>query len=143
MEPHPGSRVTSEGGAAIAVGLLGVVEGTPRSETPARLRDLPRQEALGAVYPVATTRRARLLGLALLDAEAAGPGLLVPGCRSVHTFGMRFQIDVYFLGPNGATVGASYGVPPLSLVRHRKARSVLEVPSERGAPGRTSQGEKR
>jgi uncharacterized membrane protein (UPF0127 family) len=119
------------------------VEGTPQSETPARLRGLPRQEALGAVYPVATTRRARLLGLAFLDLDAAGAGLLLPGCRSVHTLGMRFPLDVYFLGPYGEPVGARYGVPPLRFVRHREARSVLEVPTPRGAPRRTSAGGKR
>jgi uncharacterized protein len=116
------------------------VEGTPPNETPARLRGLPKQEALGAVYPVATTRRARLLGLAFLDLDVAGPGLLLPGCRSVHTFGMRFPLDVYFLGGDGAPVGTRYAVPPFRILRRRDARAILEVPSQRGAPGRTSEG---
>jgi uncharacterized protein len=116
------------------------VEGTPQSETPGRLRGLPRQEVLGATYPVATTRRARLLGLALLDLDAAGPGLLLPGCRSVHTFGMRFPLDVYFLGAYGEPVGVRYGLPPRRVAREREARSVLEVPAERGAPRRTGEG---
>ena len=47
--------------------------------------------------PVATTVSSRLLGLALLRREHAGAGLLIPRCRSVHTFGMRFPIDVLFL----------------------------------------------
>jgi len=116
------------------------VEGTPQSETPGRLRGLPRQEALGALYPVATTRRARLLGLALLDLDAAGPGLLLPGCRSVHTFGMRFPLDVYFLGLHGDPVGVRYGLPPRRFARERRAHSVLEVPAQRGAPRRTGGG---
>lgn len=111
-----------------------------RSKTPARLRGLPKKEALGAVYPVATTRRARVLGLACLDLEDAGRGLLLPGCRSIHTFGMRFPLDVYFLGASGEPVGVRYGLPPLRFAREREARSVLEVPSERGAPGRTTGG---
>ena len=45
---------------------------------------------------MATGFRSRLLGLALLGRERAGPGLLIPRCRSVHTFGMRFPIDVAF-----------------------------------------------
>jgi uncharacterized membrane protein (UPF0127 family) len=116
------------------------VEGTPLSETPARLRGLPTQEALGAVYPVAVTRSARLLGLALLHLDRAGPGLLIPDCRSVHTFGMRFRLDVYFLGDDGRPVWASYGVPPFRVLRRRDARAVLEVPSRRGAPCRTRAG---
>lgn len=39
---------------------------------------------------------ARLLGLAWLG-PAGAPALLIPRCRSVHTFGMRFAIDLVFL----------------------------------------------
>jgi uncharacterized membrane protein (UPF0127 family) len=120
------------------------VEGTPPKETPApRLRGLPRQEALGAVYPVATTRRARLLGLSFLDLDAAGAGLLIPGCRSVHTIWMRFPLDVYFLGPYGEPIRVRYAVPRFRVVRHREARSVLEVPAQWGAPARASLGDLR
>lgn len=45
---------------------------------------------------VAERPLARLLGLALLR-EPPRHGLLLPSCRSVHTFGMRFAIDVAFL----------------------------------------------
>lgn len=116
------------------------MEGTPHSDTPGRLRGLPSQEALGAVYPVATTRRARLLGLAFVDLDHAGPGLLIPECRSVHTFGMRFALDVYFLDRDGEPVAARYGVRPWRVLRQRAAHSVLEVPAERGAPLRTAVG---
>lgn len=117
------------------------MEGTPRAETsPRRLRGLPRQKVLGAVYPVATTRGARLGGLALLDLADAGPGLLLVDCRAVHTFGMRFDLDLYFLGRDGEPLWVRYRVPPWRLVRHREARSVLEVPSERGAPRRVPAG---
>ena len=97
--------------------------GTP----PARLRALPRREVLGAVYPVAATRRARLLGLALLDRDEAGPGLLIPGCRSVHSFGMRFALDVWFLGPSGEPLEVRR-LGRRRVVRNREARAVLEVP---------------
>ncbi len=92
---------------------------------------------------MATTRRARLLGLAFLDLDSAAPGLLLPGCRSVHTFGMRFPLDVYFLGAYGEPVGDRYGMPPRRIARHREARAVLEVPSEHGAPLRTAGGRER
>ena len=84
---------------------------------------------LGAVYPVATTRSARLLGLALLDREDAGPGLLIPDCRSVHTFGMRFPLDVWFLGPYGEPLAVSRRLRRARVVRHGEARAVLEVPT--------------
>lgn len=38
----------------------------------------------------------RLLGLAFLDEPPRG-GLLLERCEGVHTFGMRFAVDVVFL----------------------------------------------
>jgi uncharacterized membrane protein (UPF0127 family) len=78
---------------------------------------------------VASTRRARLLGLALLDRDAAGPGLLIPGCRSVHTFGMRFGLDLVFLDRGMAPVSIRRRVPPRRIAVERRARSVLELPA--------------
>ena len=46
---------------------------------------------------VARSAPQRLLGLAGLSAIPAGRGLLIPGCASVHTWGMRFAIDIAFL----------------------------------------------
>jgi hypothetical protein len=79
--------------------------------------------------PVACTWRARLLGLALLDRDAAGTGLLIPGCRSVHTFGMRFDLDLVFLDRELAAVSVRRGVPSRSIEIERRARSVLELPA--------------
>ena len=85
---------------------------------------------LGAVYPVASTRRTRLLGLAFLDREDAGPGLLIPDCCSVHTFGMRFSLDVWFLGPYGEPLDVRRELGARRFARHAEARSILEVPNE-------------
>lgn len=98
-----------------------------------RFRDLPRVEVLGAEFPVAVGGCARLLGLALLDRRSVGPGLVIPGCRSVHTFGMRFPLDVYFLGSHGEMVSVRRAVRPGQVLFHRDAIAVLEVPSEDGA----------
>ena len=118
-----------EGGAGTAVGLLfGVYARRREGAPPARLRALPRREVLGAFYPVASTRRARLLGLAMLERDEAGPGLLIPECRSVHGFGMRFALDVWFLGPCGEPLEVRR-LGRRRVVRHREARAVLEIPA--------------
>jgi hypothetical protein len=57
---------------------------------------------LGRLVPVAAGPVSRLLGLAHLDRDRAGPGLLLERCGSIHTFGMRFPIDVFFIGADGA-----------------------------------------
>jgi uncharacterized membrane protein (UPF0127 family) len=56
---------------------------------------LPGGAALEA--SLADSFRRRLLGLAWM-ASPPRLGLLIPRCTSVHTVGMRFAIDVAFLG---------------------------------------------
>lgn len=46
----------------------------------------------------------RLRGLLGSDGLPPATGLLLPGCRAVHTFGMRFPIDVVFIDRDGTIV---------------------------------------
>jgi uncharacterized protein len=98
--------------------------------TPNRFRKLPRQLVHGLEVPVAEGLIARALGLSHLDREDAGPGLLIPHCASVHTFGMRFPLDLYFLAPDGSLLTSRLSVPPRRFASYRGAAAVLEVPSE-------------
>lgn len=97
-----------------------------------RLQALPRREVHGLLVPVATTFRSRLLGLAGLTREQAGAGLLIPGCASVHTFAMRFDLDLIFLDRDDHELAIHHGMPPRRLAWHRAAAKVLEVPSPGG-----------
>jgi uncharacterized protein len=99
--------------------------------TSARLRRLPRVTILGRGVPVATGLRARLLGLAYMDLAQAGTGLLIPSCSSVHTFGMRFALDLVFLDTRIEPIAVHRGVPPRRLISCRAAGSVLELPAGR------------
>jgi len=83
-------------------------------------------------FPVAESFRSRLLGLAWRDRERAGPGLLIPRCSSVHTFGMRFDLDVYFLDRSGRVLAVQRQVPPRRVLWHRGASAVLEIPAQEG-----------
>jgi len=85
-----------------------------------------------ASIPVADSFRARLRGLSLRDRADAGPGLLIPRCASVHTFGMRFDLDVFFLDAAGTVISERRRVPPRRVVWQRGARAVLEIPSAHG-----------
>lgn len=76
--------------------------------------------------------RARLLGLAHLDRAEAGAGLLIPRCSSVHTFGMRFALDICFLDEAGEIVAVRRAIRARRVVSCRGAVAVLEIPAGEG-----------
>jgi uncharacterized membrane protein (UPF0127 family) len=81
-----------------------------------------------SVY-VAESRRARLLGLAGLSEAPHQSALLIANCSTVHTFGMRFHIDVLFLDEHCEVIGERRHLGPGRMVCQRGARAVLEFPS--------------
>ena len=83
---------------------------------------------------VAGSVRSRLLGLAFLRHLPRDCGLLIPRCSSVHTFGMRFALDVLFLDEHGGVLGIRSRVPPGRVVRVKGARCVVESPSRPHGP---------
>jgi uncharacterized membrane protein (UPF0127 family) len=106
---------------------------------PRRLRRLPTLPVRldGMEVRVAATARARLLGLSGLRAPPPC-GLLLPRTRSVHTFGMRFPLDLVWLDARGRVVRIDLDVPPRRLRACRSARAVVERPSaERKSGTRT------
>ena len=94
---------------------------------PHRFRRLHRLRAGSVVVPVATGFRSRLLGLALLGRERAGPGLLIPHCRSVHTLGMRFPIDILIAARDGRVVKVRADVPARRIVGALRGFAVIEM----------------
>ena len=101
-----------------------------------RFDGLRSRRVAGVRVPVAERFVSRLLGLALLDRTEAGAGLLIPRCRCVHTFGMRFALDLVFLDPEVARSVASTRSPPHRVVRERRADAVLELPAGCGQKSR-------
>ena len=104
---------------------------------PRRLRRLARTEVLGREALVARGFRARLLGLALLPRKRAGPGLLIPRCRCVHTFGMRFRLDLVFLDREGRLLREIRAVRPFRIAACPGAAAVLELPGRACTEGQT------
>jgi len=79
-------------------------------------------------------RRSRRRGLARLDAGAlpVGHALLFERCRSVHTIGMRFALDLVWLDGAGAVVRIDRGVGPWRMRTCLGARSVVETAAGEG-----------
>ena len=93
-----------------------------------RFDGLERRVVEGIAVPVAEGWRARALGLALLGVEKAGEGLLIPRCRAVHTLGMRFRLNIVFLGRDGQVVRRVEAVPAGRFLHEPGADGVLEIP---------------
>ena len=95
-----------------------------------RLGRLPaRQVATDATVLEARSFRSRLLGLALLRPAQlpSGHALLLRPCASVHTFGMRFAIDLAFADADGNVLRVIRDVPARRLQRCPRAAVALET----------------
>src|SRR4051794_26158353 len=84
---------------------------------------------------VARGFRERLVGLAWSRSPRAA-ALLLPHCRSVHTFGMRFPLDLFWLDERGEIVRVDRAVPPWRLRRCRRARGGGGLPAQPGEAAR-------
>jgi uncharacterized membrane protein (UPF0127 family) len=103
---------------------------TPEPPRPVEVRNAARATVLASRVLVANRGSARRKGL--LGRPSLGPdeGLWIVPCEAVHTFWMRFAIDLVYLDRNRRVVKLRRGVPPWRLSGSLKAHSVLEL-----APG--------
>src|SRR3954468_5317246 len=93
-----------------------------------RLDALPSRTLPGGLQVAeAHSRASRLKGLARLDGMPETAALHLPRCRSVHTFAMRFPLDLIWLDARGRLVRLDRAVPPRRLKSCLRARSVVEV----------------
>src|SRR5690606_24221367 len=90
-----------------------------------------RTLAGGLSVHVARTPAARMLGLAGLPRMDPATALHLTRCRSVHTVGMRFALDLVWLDAAGAVVRVDRAVAPRRMRTCRRARSVVEVAAGR------------
>lgn len=72
----------------------------------------------------------RAIGLLATKELLDGQGLLIVPCKDVHTWFMRFSIDVVFLGKNNEVLAIRDSVKPFRFVLGPKGTvSVLELAS--------------
>ena len=72
---------------------------------------------------------ARLRGLLGRDGLDSGEGLLLKPASSIHTFFMRFPIDVVFLDRALVVLGIHDTIDPWRTASQRGAKIVLELPA--------------
>jgi uncharacterized membrane protein (UPF0127 family) len=72
----------------------------------------------------------RMRGLIGRSAMAPGEALLIEPCSSVHSFFMRFPIDILFADRHDRVVGLRADLPPnRPFAGARRARYVIELPT--------------
>jgi len=105
----------------------------PNSEKASRrfiVRNVTRGTVIAEYVDLADTPRARRLGLLKRKGLPPGNGLWIYPCQAIHTFWMRFSIDVAFLDLDRRVKRVYHRMPPFRLTRIVwGARSVLELAS--------------
>jgi len=88
-----------------------------------------RQTLLVTRLEVAGSGAARRKGLLGRDGLGPGEGLWIVPCESVHTFFMRFPIDLVYLDRNNRVRKVRQAVGPWRISACLAAHSVLELPA--------------
>lgn len=67
--------------------------------------------------------------IGLIGRARAAP-MLFPNCHAIHTFFMRFPVDILFLDRKNRIIKSIQGVRPWQVVSGgRRTKSVLELPA--------------
>lgn len=83
--------------------------------------------ATGVRMDVAESARERLRGLLGRDALSSDDAMLLERCWSVHTFGMRFPIDVLFVSRSNRVVAVHSEVRAGRILMHWRGAKTLEM----------------
>jgi uncharacterized membrane protein (UPF0127 family) len=94
------------------------------------LRDITRGTTVGTRITVADTFLTRLIGLAGRRRLDAGCGLLIRPSSGIHTFGMRFPIDVVALNRKMVVLKLWHRLAPFRTTSiSLRTHSMLELPA--------------
>lgn len=124
------SRASSPNAPASLASLRRLV--APRDETAQaflRIVNLNRQTELGDRIETADKGPRRRKGLLGRDSLEPGEGLWIVPCEAVHTFAMRFAIDLVYLDRKRRVLKVRHRVPPSRISGCLRAHSVLELPA--------------
>jgi len=93
------------------------------------VRNQTRNAILGDAVDLADTRSKRRVGLLRHERLESGTGLWIVPCESVHTFFMKFPIDLVYVDRKKRVKKVRHAVPPWRLSACLTAHSVLELPA--------------
>ncbi|HEY2014879.1 MAG TPA: DUF192 domain-containing protein [Bryobacteraceae bacterium] len=93
------------------------------------MRNQTRKTVLAQAAELADTSAKRRTGLLKHERLEPGDGLWIVPCESVHTFFMKFPIDLVYLDKQKKVRKVRHAVPAWRLSADLFAHSVLELPA--------------
>ena len=93
------------------------------------IRNLTRGTVLADAADVADTSAKRRVGLLKHDRLAPGQGLWIVPCESVHSFFMRFAIDLVYLDRKHRVRKVRHAMAPWRVSACLTAHSIVELPA--------------
>ena len=109
--------------------------------TKLRVRNQSRGTLLGDRVGIADTSATRRTGLLKHSRLDPGEGLWIAPSEAVHTFGMKFAIDVLFLDKKRRVLKIRSDMARSRMAFCLRAHSVLELPSGTAAAMQTVVGD--
>jgi uncharacterized membrane protein (UPF0127 family) len=106
-----------------------------------KVRNQTRQTVLAQAADVADTSSTRRTGLLKHERLEPGEGLWIVPCESVHTFFMKFPIDLIYLDKRKKVRKVRHAVPAWRMSACLLAHSVLELPAGTVASTGTAVGD--
>jgi uncharacterized membrane protein (UPF0127 family) len=73
--------------------------------------------------------KSRKKGLLGRDSLPEGSALIIAPCQAIHTFSMRFAIDVLFVAKDGRVLKVRQAVPARRIAVSLRAFAVVELPA--------------
>jgi hypothetical protein len=113
----------------------------PTAETRLTVKNVTRQTVLATSLEVANTGPNRNKGLLGRDGLDTGGGLWIVPCESVHTFFMRFAIDLVYLDRRNRVRKVRSAVGPWRVSACLTAHSILELPAGVVLSSQTQKGD--
>ena len=105
------------------------------------VRNQTRNTVLGNDVDIADTSAKRRTGLLHHERLEPGTGLWIVPCESVHTFFMKFPIDLVYLDRHKRVRKVRNAVRPWRMSACLSAHSVLELPAGTAAATGTRRGD--
>ncbi|MGA2736518.1 MAG: DUF192 domain-containing protein [Bryobacteraceae bacterium] len=105
------------------------------------VRNQTRKTVLADAAELADTSEKRRTGLLKHDRLDPGQGLWIVPCESVHSFFMKFAIDLVYLDRNHKVRKVRHRMVPWRVSACLSAHSILELPAGAAAASGTETGD--